>query len=88
MNWDVKYTQRSRRQLRDLDRQVVRRIENYMKRRVAVLENPRQLGHALSGPWGGYWRYRVGDYRVICNIQDSALTILVVEVGGRDDIYC
>ena len=88
MTWTVDYTRRARRQLRNLDRPVSRRIEDYMNRLVAELENPRQLGGALHGRWGGHWRYRVGDYRVICDIQDATLIVLVVEVGGRGEVYC
>ena len=58
-----------------------------MDERVADLENPRSAGKALTGPLGGLWRYRIGDYRVICDIQDGALRILVVQVGNRREIY-
>lgn len=71
-----------------LDRQIARRIRNYMRDRVATRDNPREIGKALHGRWSGRWRYRVGDYRVICDIQDAALIVLVVEVGGRSDICC
>ena len=63
-----------------------------MDERIAGLENPRNTGKALTGPLGGFWRYlvgdsRVGDYWVICDIQDSALRVLVLQVGNRRDIY-
>ena len=58
-----------------------------MDERIAVLENPRSLGEALTGPLGGLWRYRVGDGRVICDIQNGALRVLEVRVGNRRDIY-
>ena len=61
---------------------------DFMDQRVATLGNPRLIGHSLTGPWRGYWRYRVGDYRVICDIQDASLVVLVVVVGGRDEVYC
>ena len=64
-----------------------RRVVNYMETRVAPLDNPRQLGKALTGQWAGYWRYRVGRCRVICDIQDRALRIIVVRAGQRDDVY-
>ena len=70
-----------------LDRQIARRIRNFMRDRVATRDNPREIGKALHGPWSGYWGYRVGGYRVICDIQDSALVVQVVEVGGRGDVY-
>jgi len=58
-----------------------------MDERVAVLENPRQLGKALKGPLGEFWCYRVGDYRILCDIQDRLVTILVVEIGNRREVY-
>ena len=87
MAWTVEYTQVSSRQLQNLDPPVARRIENYLNQRVATLTNPRKLGRALNGPWIGYLRYRIGNYRVICQIQDEVLRIVVVRVGRRDQVY-
>ena len=58
-----------------------------MNERIAGLEDPRSLGKALTGPLGELWRYRVGDCRVICDIGDDALRVLVVRVGSRDKVY-
>ena len=58
-----------------------------MDDRIAGLDDPRSTAKALTGPLGGFWRYRVGDFRVICDIQDGALRILVVQVGNRREIY-
>ena len=74
-------------QLRKLDKQNAQRILDYMDRRIAPLENPRDLGKALTGPLGELWRYRVGNYRIICDIQDGALLVLVVRIGKRSDVY-
>ena len=87
MAWRIEYTDTARTQLRRLDRDTARRIINYMDERVAVLDDPRSVGQALTGPLGGLWRYRVGDCRVICDIQDDALRVLVVRVGRRDQVY-
>lgn len=87
MAWTVEYTTAVERALSRLDRQIARRIRDYMRERVAVLDNPRDIGNALTGRWSGYWRYRVGDYRVICDIQDEALRVLVVTVGHRSQVY-
>ena len=87
MAWTTEYTDTARTQLRRLDRQTAQRIADYMDQRVSVLENPRDLGQALSGPLGGLWRYRVGDCRIICDIQDQMLRVLVVRVGRRDKVY-
>jgi len=58
-----------------------------MDTRIAVLDNPRDRGNALTGPLGALWRFRVGRYRVICDIQDAVLTVLVIKVSKREDAY-
>jgi mRNA interferase RelE/StbE len=85
--WTIDYTDTAKGQLRKLDKQTARRIMDFMDERVAGLENLHSTGKALTGPLGGLWRYRVGDYRVICDLQDAALRVLVVQVGNRREIY-
>ncbi len=87
MAWTIEYTSMAKQQLRKLDKQVARRIVDFMDQRVAAASNPRQSGKALKGPLGGLWRYRVGDCRVICEIQDGILCVLVVRIGNRKDVY-
>ena len=88
MAWTINYTETARKQLKKLDRQIARRLVDFMDERVAAQADPRSLGEALTGPLlGAYWRYRVGDYRIICDIQDGALCVLVLEVGNRKDVY-
>ena len=87
MAWTIDYTATARKQLLKLDKQTSRRIIDFMDERVASKSNPRNTGKALTGPLGDFWRYRVGDYRVICDIQDGSLRVLVVEIGNRRDIY-
>lgn len=87
MAWTIEYSDTAKDQLRKLDKPIARRIVDYMDERVADLENPRSSGKALTGPLGGLWRYRVGDYRVICEIRDGALCILVLELGNRREVY-
>ena len=87
MAWTIDYTDSARKQLLKLDKQTARRIVDFMDTRVASVDDPRGTGKALSGPLGEFWRYRVGDYRVICDIQDGALRVLVVAVGNRREIY-
>lgn len=87
MAWRVDYTRTARDRLRKLDKQVARRILDYMDERIAASDNPRSAGKALSGPLGGLWRYRVGDCRVICEIQDDVLRVLVIEIGNRREVY-
>jgi mRNA interferase RelE/StbE len=85
--WTIEYSDTAKDQLRKLDKPIARRIVDYMDERIADLENPRSSGKALTGPLGGFWRYRVGDYRVICEIRDGALCILVLELGNRREVY-
>lgn len=87
MAWTIDYAETAKTQLRKLDRQMARRIVDFMDTRIAVLDNPRSTGKALTGPLGGFWRYRVGNCRVICDIQDGELRVLVVQVGIRSEIY-
>ena len=87
MAWTIDYTDTARRQLRKLDKSDARRILDYMDGRVSHLENARTLGKALRGPLGEFWRYRVGQFRVICELQDKCLRVLVVRVGDRKEVY-
>ena len=88
MAWTIDYTDTALKQLRKLDKQTARRIVDFMDERIASQQDPRASGKALTGPLlGAFWRYRVGDCRVICEIQDSRIRILVVEVGDRKDVY-
>jgi mRNA interferase RelE/StbE len=65
LDWQIDYSETAKKHLKGLDKRVARRILDYMDDRVAKSSNPRSLGKALHGPLGGYWRYAVGDYRVI-----------------------
>ena len=87
MHWTINYTKTSEKQLRRLDKQTTLRIMDFLRERVATSGTPRAVGKALSGSLGDYWCYRVGDYRVICDIQDSTLCVLVVQIGNRREIY-
>lgn len=88
MAWIIKYTESSSKQLKKLDKQAALRVLDFMDERVAVLAEPRSLGKNLKGPkMGEYWRYRVSDIRVICNISDVQMTVLVIEIGKRREVY-
>lgn len=87
MAWQIDLTATSAKQLAKLDRGEAKRITTFLRERLATIDDPRSTGKALTGPLGGLWRYRIGDYRVICEIQDSVVRILVVEVGHRRDVY-
>lgn len=87
MAWTIEYTETARVQLRKLDKPTARRILDYMDERIAPRASPRSTGKALSGPLGQLWRYRIGDYRVICEIQDDILRVLVIRIGNRREVY-
>ena len=82
----IEYTETARKQLKKLDKTMQKRILDYMDE-VALLENPRSRGKALVENMRGMWRYRVGDYRVICEIQESRIIISVLKIGHRKNIY-
>lgn len=82
----VIYLEKARKQISKLDNVSKRRILDYMDD-VAQLENPRERGKMLIGNMLGLWRYRVGDYRILCKIRDEELIITVVEVGHRREVY-
>lgn len=85
MVWRIELTQTAAKQLAKLGKVDARRITTFLRER--VVDDPRAAGKALTGALGGLWRYRVGDYRVICEIQDGALCVLVVKIGNRRDVY-
>ena len=87
MAWTIEYGDTAKKQLRKLDKVTARRIVDFMDERVAQSGDTRATGKALKGPLGDLWRYRVGDYRVICDIQDKLLTVLVLQVGNRREVY-
>ena len=87
MAWTIEYAATAKSELRKLDRQAARRIVDFMDSRVSRLDDPRVLGRALSGPLGRLWRYRVGNCRVICEVQDRGLRVLAVRIGRRREVY-
>jgi mRNA interferase RelE/StbE len=87
MAWTIEYTDFAIRQIGKLDKATARKIADYLEKRIALLDDPRSLGKSLSGKLASFWRYRVGDYRIICNLQDEQLCVLVVRVGHRKEIY-
>ena len=88
MAWRIEFHPKAQKELLKLDREMARRIVRFLRERVSTLEDPRSLGEALKGPEvGRFWKYRVGDYRLICDIQHARITILVIRVGHRRDVY-
>ena len=87
MRYSVKYKKSALKKLNKLDAPVRERIKNWIETNLVDCENPRAHGKALSGEWNGYWRYRVGDYRIVAQIKDDKVIILVVKIDTRSAIY-
>jgi len=85
--WTVEVSAFAERQLRKLDPPVRRRILDYLDDRIEGCKNPRHFGEPLKGGRPGIWRYRVGDYRIVCLIRDDRLTVLALAVGHRREVY-
>lgn len=88
MTWTVELETAAEKELDKLDPQEAKRILRFLFERVTHLENPRSIGEALQGSkFKNLWKYRVGDYRLICSLEDNVARILVVKVGDRKEIY-
>lgn len=87
MAWTVRISNIAEKQLHKLDQPVQRRILDWISDRIEGCKNPRHFGESLKGDYAGLWRYRVGSYRVLCEIQDRKVVVLVLTVGHRRKIY-
>ena len=88
MAWPIKIQDAAEKDIGKLDRVVAKRIISFLRDRLTPLNDPRSIGEALKGArLGEYWKYRVGDYRIICRIEDSQITVYVIRVGNRREIY-
>ncbi|MDH5859245.1 type II toxin-antitoxin system RelE family toxin [Lampropedia aestuarii] len=88
MAWRIEFEEATLKELAKLDKPVARRILTFLRERVAALDDPRSVGEALKGSkLGEFWKYRVGDYRIVAHIEDGALRILVLKVGNRKEVY-
>ncbi len=86
LTWTIKISERALRSLRKMDKQVARRIRDKLAE-ISTLENPRSTGKALTGSLAGVWRYRVGDYRILCDIEDNGLVVIIIDVAHRREVY-
>lgn len=84
--WSVEFDDAAAKEIRKLDRQAQQEILRYLRERIATEEDPRRFGKPLARELAGLWRYRVRDYRVICNIEDDKLVVLVVRVAHSKDV--
>jgi mRNA interferase RelE/StbE len=88
MAWRIEFADSAAEQLRKLDPQVTKRVLTFLRDRIAPLDDPRSIGEALRGKeLGDFWKYRVGDWRIIADIEDGVVLITVVRIGNRREVY-
>lgn len=87
MAWKISFTEDAEKKFSKFDKFTQKTITNYLRKRIMPCENPRDYGKALAHNKKGFWRYRVGDYRLICKIEDNEFIVIVVDVGHRKKIY-
>ncbi len=87
MVWTIKFNASALKQFKKLDKSIQKKILKFLTLRISPLENPRISGKPLSYDKFGLWRYRIEDFRIVCQINDDALLILVVRVGHRKEVY-
>jgi mRNA interferase RelE/StbE len=87
LGWTIEFVPAAAKELKKLGRAEAARIIRTLEQRIAILDDPRSLGAALKGEHAGYWRWRIGDYRVIASIEDERMLILIVRVAHRREAY-
>lgn len=87
MEYKVTFSNEAKKQLKKLDKHIAALIIGWIEKNLEGCTNPRQHGKSLVGNKSGQWRYRVGDYRLICEIKDQEILILVLAIGHRKEIY-
>lgn len=87
LGWQIELTGTAQKQLKKLGHTEAKRIRDYLRERVQPLDDPRELGKPLQGQLGNLWRYRVGDYRLIAQVEDERVCVLIVRIGHRKDVY-
>lgn len=87
MTWTIKISNTAEKQLKKLDRPIQKLILDYLQDRLEGCKNPRHFGEPLKGDKSGYWRYRMGDYRIICELLDDELIVLAMTIGHRKAVY-
>ena len=88
MAWQIEFDPDTLKDLRKIDKPIQVRLIGFLRSRVGALDDPRSIGEALSGQrLGSYWKYRVGDWRIICDIQDQRIVVRVLRMGNRREVY-
>ena len=87
LKWKIEFDEKAKDQLLSLDKQAQKRIVSFIEDRILTKDNPRLLGSPLRGKLSGFWKYRTGNYRLICKIEDSVLLLTVISIGHRKEVY-
>ena len=87
MAWKIEFERAAQKELDKLDKPVARRILRFLNQRVGKLDDPRQIGERLKGTLSEFWKYRVGDYRLICSLENDRLVVLVLRIAHRREVY-
>ena len=87
MAWKVEYTETAQRQLAGIGRETAKHIKRYLDERIATDEDPRRFGDPLKRDLSGLWKYRVGAFRIIVEIQEARVVVLVIRIGHRSKVY-
>jgi mRNA interferase RelE/StbE len=88
LSWQIEFDPDALKELKKLDRTVQVRLVGFLRDRLAPLDDPRSIGEALSGArLGSYWKYRVGDWRIVCDILDRRIVVRVLRIGNRREVY-
>jgi mRNA interferase RelE/StbE len=88
VTWTITFENAARKELSKLSKPAATRIVRFLTERIAPLDNPRDIGEALKGSvLGEFWKYRVGDFRLICRIVDAQITVVVIRIGNRREVY-
>ena len=87
MVWQIEFDSEAENDLKKIDREIQRRILRYLRERIATEKDPRRFGAPLRRELSGLWKYRLGDYRIICRIEDKRIVVYVIRIGHRKDVY-
>lgn len=87
MVWRIEFDEPAKKELARLDRQVQIQIQRFLRERIATEDDPRRFGESLRGNLSGFWKYRVGDYRIVAEIREEEVLVLVVRIGHRSRVY-
>lgn len=88
MAWRIEVSETAEKQLAKLDKPVAKRLRSFLRERLVPVDDPRSIGQALRGSeLGEFWKYRVGDWRIVCQIQDAKILITVIRLGNRREVY-